>query len=169
MVTPLLVFLTDITPQLPCGHKYCKACVIQLREKGVSKSCPVCRNPLPPGPDKLYDLAFRIHWRKSQSVFIRFGTAKSRTDGQTIPAWSFLPASEQKEVEDAVALFEEAAHQGHVDAQEFLAEIYSYGLGVDPNPARALELGTALARAGDSTWQFNIGNVKMEWPLDVAV
>ena len=42
--------------QLPCGHEYCKSCVEELRQKGVDKSCPLCRKPLPPGPDKLFDL-----------------------------------------------------------------------------------------------------------------
>ena len=51
----------DITPQLPCGHEYCKSCMAQLREKGVAQTCPLCRKPLPPGPDKLYDLGYRIY------------------------------------------------------------------------------------------------------------
>ena len=48
-------------PQLPCGHKYCKACMVQLREKRVAQTCPLCRKPLPPGPDKLFDLGYRIY------------------------------------------------------------------------------------------------------------
>ena len=51
----------NVTPQLPCGHKYCASCMAQLREKGVAQTCPLCREPLPPGPDKLYDLGSRIY------------------------------------------------------------------------------------------------------------
>ncbi len=46
-------------PQLPCGHEFCKSCLAQLKEKGVAQTCPLCRNPLPPSPDKLYDLGYR--------------------------------------------------------------------------------------------------------------
>ena len=35
---------------LPCGHAFCTACVAELRAKGVSDACPLCRAPLPPGP-----------------------------------------------------------------------------------------------------------------------
>ena len=45
-------------PQLPCGHEYCKTCVEELRQKGVDKSCPLCRKPLPPGPEQLFDLGY---------------------------------------------------------------------------------------------------------------
>ena len=47
--------------QLPCGHEYCKSCMAQLREKRVAQTCPLCRKSLPPGPDKLYDLGWRIY------------------------------------------------------------------------------------------------------------
>ena len=47
--------------QLPCGHEYCKACVEELRQKGVDKSCPLCRKPLPPGPEKLFDLGYGMY------------------------------------------------------------------------------------------------------------
>ena len=52
----LINLLYPLFPQLPCGHEYCKSCVKELRQKGVDKSCPLCRKPLPPGPEKLYDL-----------------------------------------------------------------------------------------------------------------
>ena len=51
----------NITPQLPCGHEYCKSCMVQLREQRVAQACPLCRKPLPPGPDKLIDLGWRIY------------------------------------------------------------------------------------------------------------
>ena len=45
---------------LPCGHAFCTACVAELRLKGVSETCPLCRSPLPPGPEKLWELGFRV-------------------------------------------------------------------------------------------------------------
>jgi len=48
---------------LPCGHAFCTACVVELRAKGVSETCPLCRAPLPPGPEKLWELGYRV-WAK---------------------------------------------------------------------------------------------------------
>ena len=48
---------------LPCGHSFCTECVVELREKGVSETCPLCRSPLPPGPEKLFELGSRV-WAK---------------------------------------------------------------------------------------------------------
>ena len=45
---------------LPCGHSFCTGCVSELRSKGVSETCPLCRAPLPPGPEKLFELAERV-------------------------------------------------------------------------------------------------------------
>merc|ERR1712185_747273 len=44
----------------PCGHEFCKSCLAELKEKGVVQTCPVCRDPLPPGPDKLFDMGSRL-------------------------------------------------------------------------------------------------------------
>ena len=35
--------------------------MVQLREKRVTQTGPLCRKPLPPGPDKLFDLGYRIY------------------------------------------------------------------------------------------------------------
>ena len=44
---------------LACQHTFCTACVAELREKGVSDTCPLCRAPLPKGPEQLYAL---VRW-----------------------------------------------------------------------------------------------------------
>lgn len=44
---------------LTCQHTFCTACVAELREKGVSDTCPLCRAPLPKGPEQLYAL---VRW-----------------------------------------------------------------------------------------------------------
>ena len=49
--------------RLPCGHSFCTACVEELRAKGVTETCPLCRSPLPPGPEKLWELGYRVHDR----------------------------------------------------------------------------------------------------------
>ena len=48
------------TASLPCGHMYHCECIKQLRERGVSDTCPQCRARLPPGPEQCYDEAARL-------------------------------------------------------------------------------------------------------------
>ena len=54
---------------LPCGHSFCTGCVVELRSKGVSETCPLCRAPLPPGPEKLFELAYRV-WVKTRNAVV---------------------------------------------------------------------------------------------------
>ena len=47
--------------KLFCGHWYCKECIEGVRDsKEVQDLCPVCRDPLPPGPDQLSNEAMMI-------------------------------------------------------------------------------------------------------------
>ena len=84
---------------LPCGHSFCTGCVSELREKGVSDSCPACRAPLPPSPEKLFDLAMRV-WMK----------LKPRAMGLQ-QAWPPLSASQQEEMDGAIVMLQEAMDQ----------------------------------------------------------
>ena len=87
---------------LPCGHSFCTGCVSELRAKGVSDSCPACRAPLPPGAEKLYDLAFRVWQRVCRAAWC--GTPSNG-------AWRKLSASEQNEMDGAIVMLQEAMDQ----------------------------------------------------------
>ena len=87
---------------LPCGHSFCTGCVAELRAKGVSDSCPACRAPLPPGAEKLWDLAFRV-WAKINRAL----SSGSANDG----TWAPLSASQQAEMDGAIVMFQEAMDQ----------------------------------------------------------
>ena len=108
-------------PQLPCGHEYCKSCVEELRQKGVDKSCPLCRNPLPPGPDKLFDLGY--------GTFMKITGAIDRSRPGIGPAtpWPALSDEKQREMDQAVAMLKEAANQGHMNAQAHCGALYDFG------------------------------------------
>ena len=82
--------------RLPCGHSFCTGCVAELRKKGVSDACALGRAPLPPGPEKLYELAWRV-WVKFVRVYGR--------------AWPPLSASQQEELDGAIVMFQEAMDQ----------------------------------------------------------
>jgi len=85
---------------LPCGHSFCAGCVVELRAKGVSETCPLCRAPLPPGPEKLYELGWRV-WKKLSRAL----------DPTFCGEWSPLSASQQEEMDGAIVMFEEAMDQ----------------------------------------------------------
>jgi len=42
---------------LQCTHVFHVTCVAELWKFGVKQMCPLCRNPLPPGPEKLHEEA----------------------------------------------------------------------------------------------------------------
>ena len=85
--------------ELPCKHSYCRGCVAELREKGVSQACPLCRAPLPPGAELLFDMAYR--------VWLKIRRAVRGSDGE----WSVLTSEQQSEMDGAIVLFEEAMAQ----------------------------------------------------------
>ena len=85
---------------LPCGHSFCTGCVVELREKGVSDTCPLCRAPLPPGPEKLYELAERVWVRLTQLL-----------DPERGGPWPPLSVSQQKEMDGAIVMLQEAMEQ----------------------------------------------------------
>ena len=77
--------------------------MVELRAKGVSETCPLCRSPLPPGPEKLFELGYRV-WAKLRRV-ARVGV------GQGDGTWRELSASQQREMDGAIVMLQEAADQ----------------------------------------------------------
>ena len=87
---------------LPCGHSFCKGCVVELRAKGVSETCPLCRAPLPPGPEKLWELGYRVWAKLNRAVDV---------GGDNGGSWRELSASQQGEMDGAIVMLEEAMDQ----------------------------------------------------------
>ncbi len=73
--------------------------MVELRAKGVSETCPLCRSPLPPGPEKLFELGERV-WVKLRKV-------ARRPD----KSWRPLSASQQGEMDGAIVMMQEAMDQ----------------------------------------------------------
>jgi len=88
--------------RLPCGHSFCTACVAELRAKGVSETCPLCRAPLPPGPEKLYELGYRV-WLKLNRALLVSGVGDGR--------WRELSVSQQGQMDGAIVMLQEAMDQ----------------------------------------------------------
>ena len=62
--------------------------------------------------------------------------------------WASLAAAEREEMEEVVAMLTEAAAQGHMMAQAYLAEMYDFGFGVAQDDGRAFELRRQAAQQG---------------------
>ena len=117
---------------LPCGHAYCRECLVGLRTKGVAQTCPLCRAELPPGVAGLFDMATRAYRRVAGRV----------ARGEA--AWGALGAEEQEEMDECVAMLTEAVAQGHGGAMVRLTDVYVGGQGVAKDKARADELQQQL-------------------------
>ena len=137
--------------QLPCGHEYCKSCVEELRQKGVDKSCPLCRKPLPPGPGKLFDLGYGM-FMKIKGVIDR-----SRPGVDHSTPWPALSTTQRDEMGQAVGMLREAADQGHMLGQAHVADLYSHGWSVAKDDRRAFVYYEKAAKRGHPGCQHNIG------------
>ena len=129
-----------------CGHWYCKECVEHLRQAASAQdSCPVCREPLPPGPGRLFDKAVQKYLRVLRQLE-RLGED-----------WSNLPRELQREMDDVRELFEQAADQNHADAQSNLGFMYDQGQGVVQDWTKAREWFELAAAQGHAPAISNIG------------
>ena len=130
--------------ELPCGHQYCGACLAELRSKGVSQTCPLCRAELPPGVEGLYELASRAVMRIQGMV--QRGEA----------SWASLPAAEREEIEEAIAMLTEAGAQGHAQANHTLGFLLE-NVRQDVDGAEAAYRAAIAADPGYANAHYNLG------------
>ena len=117
----------------------------------MDKSCPLCRKPLPPGPDKLFDLGFGMYLKIKRAI----DRGRPGVDDRT--PWPALSDEQQREMDEARAMLREAADQGHMVAQANCGNLYDFGDGVAKDDRLALMYYEKAARQGDSESQFNSG------------
>ena len=164
--------------RLPCGHSFCTGCVSELRKKGVTETCPLCRAPLPPGPEKLFELGERVR--------LKLRAAVVRPDR----SWAPLSASQQEEMDGAIVMLKEAMDQvsitrvrqaslhsrlhhdnppqGHLLAALNSGFIYFWGQGVPIDYPRAMAAYKVGAEGGNAKCQWQVGVMYYEG-LGVAV
>lgn len=95
--------LADVAAMnLECAHKFHFDCVTKLRKFGVEQSFPLCRAPLPAGPEKFFEEATRR--------FIVFERKVARVEA----SWFNLPQSAQRELDGAISNLQAAAELGSV-------------------------------------------------------
>ena len=90
----------------------------------MAQTCPLCRKPLPPGLDKLYDLGYRMYEKVKGEI------DRSRPGVAPHEPWPALSAEQQRVMDQALAMMREAAAQGHVKAHFWCGCLYHMGHGV---------------------------------------
>ena len=132
---------------LPCAHSFHQKCVAELRKLGVQQVCPLCRVPLSPGPEKLFEDAIRRY------VMVR------RQVERGCASWSALPASAQHEVDAAVSDWQTAADEGFAQAQFALGFVFEDGTGVAQSNELAAHWYKKAAEQGNADAQCNLGSL----------
>lgn len=99
-----VICLTPLTEApaatLHCNHVFHAACVAELRKFGIKQTCPLCRTPLPPGPQKLSEDATWHYMSVSRLV------ARSEA------SWSSLSAEAAYDLGSAITGWRAAAEEG---------------------------------------------------------
>jgi len=130
---------------LPCTHVFHGPCVSELRKFGVQQVCPLCRIPLPPGPEKVCD-----------DASLRYAVI-SRLVATGHASWSTLPDWAQSEVDAAIAGWRDAADQGLAMAQCNLGIMHKHGRGVAQSDEEAVQWYRKAADQGHAGAQCNLG------------
>ena len=135
----------DSVSTLPCTHVFHGMCMSELRKYGVEPVCPLCRVPLPPGPEKVSEEAARRYMVIDRLV--EAGRA----------SWSTLPEWAQREVDAAIAGWRTAAQEGHPRAQSNLGFMFEKGRGVAQSDEKAFQWYSKAAEQGHARAQCNLG------------
>ena len=130
---------------LPCRHELHKDCVEELRRQGVQQACPLCRTPLSPGPEQLFEDATCIYVRVAM---------RHRAVGES---WKPTKASEETDMAQLVNMWTNAANQGHVRAQSQLGFSYQSGSGVAQDYIKAVQWLRKATDQGLAKAQFKLG------------
>ena len=132
---------------LPCSHAYHAQCVGKLREFGIKQVCPLCRADLPPGPEQLFDDATR-----------RYMVLYRRYNQGTVNApWRIRSVEDREYAGKMVHMLEEAADQGHAQAQNTLGIVNENGQGVAQDYSAAMKWYRMAADQGHAQAQVNLG------------
>ena len=111
----------------------------------VSGSPVYKRAKLPDSAEKMFDDACTIYFPIQRRV------------EQDDESWGPLSRRQQREMNEAVRLWEGAAEQGLAEAQCNLGTMYQHGHGVDVNYKKAIEWYEKAAEQGHAGAQYNLG------------
>ena len=131
--------------KLKCTHVFHAECVEELRKFGVKQACPLCRSPLPAGPEQLNEEATRRYLVIDRQV------------AQGKASWSSLSPALQREIGEVIAGWRSAADQDFALAQYNLGLMFMHGRGVKQSDVEAARLWKKSAAQGFSVAQLKFG------------
>jgi hypothetical protein len=132
---------------LPCAHVFHAACVAELLKFKWKQVCPLCRNPIPPSPEQLFEVANLCY------------SVLERRVEQGKASWSSLTKDEQLKMHLVLDRWRVAAAQGFAMAQFNLGTMLSLGRGVAQSDLAAARWYRKAGDQGHAQAQFNLGNM----------
>ena len=135
----------------PCSCRAATSTASRAWRSCVKSGSPrhaLCRKSLPPGPDKLFDLGWRIYAKIMAVV-----GPDVNADWKTIS----LSSGQQRGMDQSRALLLEAAAQGHMEAQAVCGDIYSFGMGVAKDEHLAFVHNEKAAEQGKTSAISELG------------
>ena len=135
------------TCTLPCSHVFHSKCVAELRKLGVHQACPLCRTPLPVGPEKLSEEAARRY------------VVVNRMVERGHASWSTLTGLARRELDAVVNGWRAAADQEFPLAQNNLGTLYYQGRGVAQSNVEAARWFKKSSNHGFAEAQCNLGDL----------
>ena len=130
---------------LPCKHIFHGACVEELRKQGVQQASPLCRIALPPGPEQLFEDATCLYVKMA-----------ARQGGFRV-SWEPRTPTDKEKMVQAVAMWTNAANQGHLRANCSIGHVYEIGSGVTQDYNEAARWFRKAADQGNVEAQCKLG------------
>ena len=152
---------TSTCANFPCSHRVHTSCMENLRKWGLHTHCPLCRAKLPPGPEQLFEVGGRKFLRVELRI-IHGNRMKHQFLSKNGTRWGALTAEEQAIMDEVVAMWTQAAQQGHIPAQRNLAELFLEGHGVKKCGSKAAQWFLRAAEQGDALSQSALGAMYLE-------
>jgi TPR repeat protein len=119
----------------------------ELRKFKLKQACPLCRTPLPPGPDELFEEAT-----------LRCMLVKRRVK-RGDASWGALIKDEQRGIQAVVGGLRAAADQGRAEAHYNLGNMFAQGHGVAQSDVEATRWFRKAAGQGIAKAQHELENM----------
>ena len=128
-----------------CMKKICDGCNVAAQKRGMH-DCPFCRTPLPKNDaDHLAMVQARVAKKDPEAMYL---LGKQYFHGDL---------GLQKDMRNAIRLYNEAADLGSIEALYHLGLAYDLGEGIEQDQAKAVEFYTKAAMQGHVESRHNLG------------
>merc|ERR1719453_902633 len=147
---------------LECGHIFHESCITEMRRKGASGSCPLCRATTSglATVTEMLDSAVVAEMRGDHAGAVRLYHEILDLDIENVDASKAMnnlgvmylrDNGVEQNTEKAVELFEQTHAAGNANATFNLGVMYDEGDGVEQNKAKAVDLYEQAHAAGNAS------------------